>query len=136
MAYKKSDLELQALEAITSKKLVFIDEVVSYLPCSSSTFYLHELEKSEALKAALNKNKVDLKGGLRKKWYDSDSATSQIALYKLLGTEEEAHRLNGSISKVEIASKDGLPLFAPTITVIAGPQIAKSEDSIDESILP
>lgn len=104
--YDPKELELQALEEVTKRKLVFIDEVVSYLPCSLSTFYAHGLEKSEALKAALNKNKVDLKGGLRKKWYDSDNATKQLALYKLIGTDEEAHRLNGSRTEQSIIVQD------------------------------
>ncbi len=39
MAYKKEDLIKQALQAIKKHKLIFIEEVVSFLPCSKATFY-------------------------------------------------------------------------------------------------
>ena len=38
---------------------------------------------------------------MRSKWYKSDNATLQMGLMKLIGTEDEAHRLNGSSKKVE-----------------------------------
>jgi hypothetical protein len=103
MAYKKSDLEAQALEAIQSKKLVFLDEVVCYLPCSERTFYNYKLQELQSIKDAIEKNKVDLKGGIRKKLYDNKSPAALIALYKLLGTDEEAARLNGSNKKLELS---------------------------------
>jgi len=104
--YDAKELELQALEEITKRKLVFIDEVVSYLPCCRTTFHDLGLNKTDTIKAALNKNKVDLKAGMRKKWYESDNATKQLALYKLIGTDEEAHRLNGSRTEQTVTVQD------------------------------
>jgi hypothetical protein len=101
MAYSKAKLEKQALAAIEKHNLVFTDEVVAYLPCSTATYYNHQLEKLETIKAALEKNRIQLKGGLRSKWYQSDNATAQIALYKLIGNDEESERLNGSKQKIE-----------------------------------
>jgi len=96
MAYKKAELEKQALAAIRDNNLMFVTDVPTYLPCAVSTFYAKKLEESEAIKEALERNRVKTKNGLRAKWYKSENATVQIALYKLIGTEEEAHRLNGS----------------------------------------
>lgn len=103
--YSTDELEAQALEEIVKRKLVFFDEIASYLPCSRATCYNHGLDKLDSIKTALEKNRVDLKAGLRKKWYEGDNATTQIALYKLIGTDDEAHRLNGS--KHEVTGKDG-----------------------------
>lgn len=89
------ELEAQALDAIGKYKLIWIEEVVSFLPCARSTFYDNELDKSDTIKAAILKNRTDLKIGLRKKWYESENATTQIALYKLTGTEDEKKALNG-----------------------------------------
>ena len=50
MAYKTEELEKQSLEAIEKYKLFFIDDVVSYLPCSTATFYNHKLEELETIK--------------------------------------------------------------------------------------
>lgn len=96
MAYDKADLEKKSLIAIKKNKLVFIEEVVSYLPCSKPTFYEHKLNESDAIKEEIERNKVNRKVGLRNKMYDAENPSAWIALYKLIGTEEEAHRLNGS----------------------------------------
>lgn len=103
--YDTADLEKQALEAITKKKLVFVEEVVSFLPCDKTTFYAHKLHESNAIKEAIEKNKVDKKLGLRDKMYKAENPTAWVALYKLLGTEEEAERLNGSKQKIEHAGE-------------------------------
>lgn len=105
MAYKKEELEKKALENIKKYKLYFIHDVIYYLPCSCATFYNHKLEKLESIKEALEKNKIKTKVGLRKKWYDSDNATAQIALYKLIGTDEESDRINSQKNKVEHSGK-------------------------------
>ena len=76
---------------------------MSYLPCSKQTFYDHHLDKVDAIKAAIEKNRTDLKIGLRKKWYESDNATTQIALYKLIGTDDESDRINSQKNKTELS---------------------------------
>lgn len=103
MAYNTNELEQQALEAIKEHGLIFIEEVISYLPCASSTFYDHELEKSEAIKEAINFNKVSKKAKLRKNWEHSENATLNISLYKLLANEEELMRL--SVQKIHQETK-------------------------------
>ena len=101
MAYDKKELERQSLEAIGKYKLIWIEEIVSYLPRSKQTFYDHGLDKLDTIKDAILKNRNDLKVGLRKKWYESDNATTQIALYKLIGTDDESDRINSQKQKVE-----------------------------------
>jgi hypothetical protein len=96
MAYSKAKLLKQSLEAIEKYKLIFIDDIIAYLPCSLATFYNHELEKVEDIKKALYTNKIKMKTGLRAKWYKNDHPSVQIALYKLIGTERECNRLNGN----------------------------------------
>ena len=82
MAYKRAELEKQAIEAITSKNLFFIEDVVCYLPCSKKTFYDHKLHELHSIKEVLLKNKVEIKVGLRSKWYKYENATLQIALMR------------------------------------------------------
>jgi hypothetical protein len=94
MAYDTKELEAQALDAISKYKLIWIEEVLSYLPCSKQTFYDHGLDKLDSIKDSILKNRTDLKVGLRKKWYESENATTQIALYKLIGTDDESDRIN------------------------------------------
>lgn len=93
MAYDKQDLIKIALEAIDKHQLVFIDEVVTFLPCSRATFYNHELDKLDELKDALNNVRTSMKTQLRNKWRDSKNATLQIGLMKLIATDDERKRL-------------------------------------------
>lgn len=95
MAYNKEELEKLALKAIEDHKPPFISHLVAYLPCSSSTFYDLGLEKSELIKDAINKVKVSLKTKLLKDMLSSDSASAQIASYKLLSDDNEFHKLSG-----------------------------------------
>jgi hypothetical protein len=105
MAYNYKDLEKQALEAIKKHNLFFIADVIAYLPCVSSTFYDYELEKSEPIKQALAKVKIDIKVSMRSKWYKSQNATLQMGLMKLLSTDEEIKKLSMSTNVLEGGEK-------------------------------
>lgn len=98
----------KAKSLISEHKLYFIEDVVSYLPISKTTFYeyykLGSYEMNE-LKDLLGANRVATKVKLRKKWEDSESAALQIGLMKLISTEEEAHRLNGTKREQKISGE-------------------------------
>jgi hypothetical protein len=96
MAYDRKKIYEQALDLIEKKKLFFIEDVVTLLPISKPTFYeFFEIDSNElnTIKELLDKNKIDVKNGLRNKWYNGNNPLTQMALYKLIGTEEEYHRI-------------------------------------------
>ena len=101
MAHDTKKLITQSLAAIEKYKLFFIEDVIAYVSCSRATFYNHNLDKLDTIKDALSKNKIDIKVSMRNKWYKSESATLQIALMKMIATEDEAHRLNGSRQEIK-----------------------------------
>ena len=94
MAYDAKQLEKQAIEAIKKNKLIFLEEVISYLPCNRGTFYLNNLNKLDSIIELLEENKVEQKVHLRKKWRNTDNAALNLALYKLCSSEEEEAKLN------------------------------------------
>lgn len=96
MAYDKKELEEKALKAIELHKIAKVSYIAPYLPCALSTFYGHELEKSEKIKEALNLQKINRKQKLLKRWEESENATLNIAAFKLLADEDELERLNNS----------------------------------------
>lgn len=97
MAYEKDELEKLSLEAIKEHNLVSISEVVSYLPIQSrATFYNHELDKLDSIKEALSESKIHTKVELRTKWRNSDNATLQLALMKLISEDDERKKLSQS----------------------------------------
>ena len=101
--YNTKKLLDQALSFInTNNDIIFVDEVIDNLPICKRTFYNHfPIESSELtlIHEAIEKNKIKQKRILRRKWLNSDSSNSQIALYKLIGTEEE--RMALAMTKVD-----------------------------------
>jgi len=96
MAYNKQKIFEQAQELIKNKKLFFIEDVVTLLPISKQTFYDYfkvDSYELDTIKELLDKNKIDIKNGLRNKWFNGNNPLTQMALYKLIGTEEEYHRI-------------------------------------------
>lgn len=108
MAYNTEDLERMAVEAIEEHDLIFIEEVVSFLPCSKETFYNHKLHESDKIKAAIFNSKINIKANIRKRWRFSENVTAEIMLYKLTASEEELRRL--SVTKSEVTGDEGKPL--------------------------
>ena len=96
MAYNTKELKEKAIETIKKNKLIFIEDVCAMIGIAKSTYYDHFKEGSDdsnELNTILNENKISLKVSLRKKWFDSDNATLQMALYKLCSTSEEHKKL-------------------------------------------
>jgi hypothetical protein len=96
MAYDRVKIYQQALDLIEKKKLFFIEDVVTLLPISKQTFYDYfkvDSYELDTIKELLDKNKIEIKNGLRNKWYNGNNPLTQMALYKLIGTEEEYHRI-------------------------------------------
>jgi len=99
MAYNKEDLYNKALEVIKKHNPIFIEEIVSYMPCDKTTFYRYfpiNSNEYNDIKVALEDNIVNVKGKLRKKWQDSENATLQMGLMKLISSDEERRRLSQS----------------------------------------
>lgn len=99
MAYKSKDLLAKALKVIKEKKLFFVDDVVSFMPCTKMTFYNHfplDSDEMNQIKAALEENRVAIKTSMRNKWYNSNNPTLQIALMKLICTDEERKKISNN----------------------------------------
>ena len=105
--YTTAELFEKAKEIIPKHKLIFVEDVCAYLGISKTTFYRHiEVGSNELdeLRELLDKNCIDIKVGLRKKWFDSDNATLQMALYKLTSTDVEHKKLQQNYT--DITTKD------------------------------
>jgi len=108
MKYEENDIFDKAIKAIKENNLYFIDEIITYLPCGKTTFYTlfpADSDKLNLIKEAIDVNRVSTKVKMRKKWYDSDNATLQVALMKLISSDKEAHRLNGTKQEIDHTSK-------------------------------
>jgi hypothetical protein len=109
MAYKTEEMIEMCMKAIEENGLMFIDEIIAFVPFTSKTFYNHNLQEIQTIKDAIYNNKIGTKVKLKKKWADSDNATLQVALYKLIGDKEEYIRLANSRQEIDHTTK-GQPI--------------------------
>jgi hypothetical protein len=104
MAYDREKIFQQAKEVIIKNNLIFIEDIVAFLPISKPTFYEYfSIDSNEfnELKGLLETNKVTLKVSMRSKWYESDSPALQMGLMKLLSNSEELRKLSMTHNAVE-----------------------------------
>ena len=94
--FNKDELIELSLAAIKQHELVFISEIIPFLPCSQSTFYNYKMERLESLKESLSRNRIDLKLKIRHKLLASDNPIALIASYKLFATKDELERLSNN----------------------------------------
>ena len=95
--YKTEDLLKTAKEAIIKNRLIFIEDIIAFLPCHKSTFYEHFPNESDNYKTMfdmLETNRITLKVSMRSKWYTSNAPALQMALMKLIATPEELKKLS------------------------------------------
>jgi len=118
MAYDRLKIFEQAKEVIVKHKLFFMDEVPDFLPCSRSTFYDFFPDGSDeldTLKSLISVNKTHIKTSMRSKWYTSNAPALQMALMKLICTDDERKMLSMTHTDVTTNGKEiNLPTFMKT----------------------
>lgn len=108
MPYDTKILKAKAIEAINKNKLIFVEDICAMIGINKSTYYVHfpvDSNDSNELSKMIEENKISLKVGLRKKWFESDNATTQMALYKLCSTPEEHKKLQQNYTDVTSEGK-------------------------------
>ncbi len=108
MEQRKAKIYKQALEVAEQKKCFFIEQLVSFLPIERTSFYSYfpaDSDRMNTIKEILEKNKIEVKTAMYNKWFKSENATLQIALMKLIASDEEAHRLNGTRQYIDHTTK-------------------------------
>ncbi len=101
----KLDAEKIVEQIKANNSIVFMNDLCLFLGCSSQTVCNHFPKGSpenDAIIEALEANKTAVKLNLRKKWFMSNNPTTEIALYKLLATQEEKRALfNGLYDRTD-----------------------------------
>lgn len=105
MAYDRKKIFEESKALIEKHKLFFIEDIVSLLPISKPTFYDYfkpESNEFNELKELLDRNKTEIKSSMRSKWYKSDAPALQMALMKLICTDDERRKLSLTYSENEV----------------------------------
>ncbi len=91
----KEQYETEILEIIKKENIFLISDIFAfYKGCSRSTFYTHELDKSDTIKNAIEDNKIVTKNLMKAKWLNSENATLQLALFKIICSDDERMKLS------------------------------------------
>jgi hypothetical protein len=118
MAYDRVKIFEQAKEMIVKHKLFFVEDIVAFLPCAKPTFYdFFPLDSNELneLKELLETNRTELKVSMRSKWYKSNAPALQMALMKLICTDDERKMLSMTHTDVTTNGKEmNIPPFMKT----------------------
>ena len=107
MAYDKLEIFKKAKEVTVKNKLFFIEDIVSFLPCDKTTFYRFfptDCNEYNELKELLQTNRVELKVSMRSKWFKSNAPALQMALMKLICTDEERKKLAMTYTETDITT--------------------------------
>lgn len=104
MAYDKNKMIKECITLIEKYNLVFLEDIYPLSTFSRQTFYNQKLDKVDDIKKALDKNKIALKSGLRKRWWEKSNPITDLALYKLIGTADERDALNNAKQKVDVTT--------------------------------
>ena len=130
MAYKTEDLFNNSIEQIKKHKLFFIEDIIAFLPCRKSTFYEHFPNDSDYYKKMfeeLERNRTELKVSLRSKWYKSEAPALQLALMKIICTDEERKKL--SMTHVD-STTNGRDIN----TIITTEKIKEISNTLDDEV--
>ena len=111
---KQKEYIEKALKVIKDEKIFYIDEIASSIGMSRSNFYFYLLEKMDIIIEAIEQTKISIKKKLRAKWEDSESATLQIALYKVIANDDETQRLNSDRGN----NQNNAPTPPPQVTIV------------------
>jgi hypothetical protein len=88
--------EKELLSVIKKHRVVFFDHCFGFTTFSRGTAYNHNLHELDAIKDAINQNKVKNKNYLINKWIESDNPTLNVAAYRLMSDSDEHKKLNQS----------------------------------------
>ena len=96
------------LEAIQKHPIFsFNDIFVYYKGCCRATAYNHNLDKLDSIKEAIYTNKRKGVTSLKAKWLNSDNATLQLAVMRMICDPEEHKTLNQNYTDI---TTGGAPL--------------------------
>lgn len=131
--YNIEELKQECLKAIKEHNLFFIEDICAYIGFSKTTFYEHKLNESNEIKHAIAQNRISVKQNLKQRWYKSENPTLQVALHKLIGTEEEYHRLANTKTDSKISGNVNFNIMSALPR--PGQQEAIEEETIEGEII-
>ncbi|MCH8067829.1 MAG: hypothetical protein IID16_00950 [Candidatus Marinimicrobia bacterium] len=110
--------ENEICEVIKKNNLFVINDIFAfYTGCTRETFYKRNLNKSDSILKSIDDNKAKTCQSLKKKWFDSDNPTLQIALFKSICRKRDLKRLSQTYQDVTSKGKKIQELRIGSVTI-------------------
>lgn len=113
MGSTKDAHEKAILKIIEENNIMFIEHIWNYyFRLRKSQFYNLGLEKSEAIRSAIDNNRAKEVNKMLNNWFENKNSTLQIAAMRLICTPEQRQMLNQQYieMKAEVAERRELSL--------------------------
>lgn len=113
MGLTKDEHEKAILKIIKENNIMFIEHIWNYyFRLRKSQFYNLELEKSEAIRSAIDNNRAKEVQKMINSWLKNKNSTLQIAAMRMICTPEQRQLLNQQYieMKAEVAERRELSL--------------------------
>lgn len=120
---KTEEYKKQILKIVQEQRLFFFSDIFAYTTFTRITAYNHKLNEDEEILQLLDRHKIETKHSMRNKWYNSQNPLLQLALYKIIGDEEEYYRIANAKQQLDANVRQEQPLF----------QINESNDDSQEA---
>lgn len=105
MAYDREKIYKQALKILQEKTIYTVQDLIDYLPCTKSTFYMlfdSKSDEMDAIRNGINFIKVEAKQKIRKTFMSElATPTERMFMYKILANDDEKRSLQckGEVSQ-------------------------------------
>mgnify|MGYP003649399024 CR=1 FL=1 len=108
---KTEEYKAQIINIVNKQRLFFFSDIFAYTTFTRITAYNHKLNEDEEILQLLDKHKIETKHSMRNKWYNSQNPLLQLALYKIIGDEEEYYRIANAKQQIDASVRQEQPLF-------------------------
>tara|TARA_R110001632_G_scaffold20343_4_gene61007 strand:- start:1009 stop:1380 length:372 start_codon:yes stop_codon:yes gene_type:complete len=108
---KTEEYKAQIINIVNKQRLFFFSDIFAYTTFTRITAYNHKLNEDEEILQLLDKHKIETKHSMRNKWYNSQNPLLQLALYKIIGDEEEYYRIANAKQQIDANVRQEQPLF-------------------------
>lgn len=108
---KTEEYKKQILKIVQEQRLFFFSDIFAYTTFTRITAYNHKLNEDEEILQLLDRHKIETKHSMRNKWYNSQNPLLQLALYKIIGDEEEYYRIANAKQQLDANVRQEQPLF-------------------------
>lgn len=100
----------ECLKIIEKEEILFVTDLIGFLPISKATFYNYGLDKIDAIREAIEKQRIQKKQMTRKALVKTNTPVGLITFYRMIATPEERAAINNYHEPKQIQEEGETPI--------------------------